>query len=162
VGPQQTPLWTPAQLDEEGRKLGKAVDWARAAKAGAFVRDPAEIMAIDGSLRVYSVLSALFLGVAFGHKSTDSFLHELLHLENLSSVDFQDALLAPAVAIVAANIGSSIFSYTQAPGKNRSKVVWGIKGLLGGPLAISQLRALSVLVTRAEQDEVDSNNNTIF
>lgn len=147
MGPQQTPLWTAETLDEEGRKLGRAVDWARQAKAGAFIQDPAEILAIDGSLRVYSVLTSLLVAFAFG-RATESVV-DAFQLD----AGLQQTLQAPALTIVLANIGSSIYSYTQASEKNRSKFVWGVKGLLGGPVAIAQLRGLDVLVTRAEQEQ---------
>ena len=147
VGPQQTPLWTPDKLDEEGRKLGRASDWARQAKAGAFIQDPAEILAIDGALRVYSIITSLFIAFAFGHV-TVGFI-DALHLDPT----LQGALQPPALTIVVANIGSSIFAYTKASDKNRSKFVWGVKGLLGGPVAVFQLSGLDELRTRAEQEQ---------
>lgn len=148
MGPLQTPLWTPDKLDEEGRKLGRASDWARKAKAGAFVQDPAEILAIDGTLRAYSVMTSLLVAFAFGQHVTGDLLDAL----DLDST-LQGTLQPPALAIVVANIGSSIFSYTKASDKNRSKFVWGVKGLLGGPVAVFQLGGLDVLVTRAEQEQ---------
>ncbi|KAI2489298.1 hypothetical protein MHU86_25291 [Fragilaria crotonensis] len=147
VGPQQTPLWTPDKLDEEGRKLGRASDWARQAKAGAFIQDPAEILAIDGGLRVYSIITSLFIAFAFGHV-TEGFI-DALHLDPT----LQGALQPPSLTIVVANIGSSIFAYTKASDKNRSKFVWGVKGLLGGPVAVFQLSGLNELRTRAEQEQ---------
>jgi hypothetical protein len=147
VGPQQTPLWTADKLDEEGRKLGRASDWARQAKAGSFIQDPAEILAIDGSLRVYSVLTSLLIAFAFG-RVTEGVI-DSLQLDH----SLQETLQVPAITVVLANIGSSFVTYTQAPEKNRSKFVWGVKGLLGGPVAISQLRSLDVLITRADKEQ---------
>jgi hypothetical protein len=135
-------------LDEQGRKQGRAVDWARQAKAGAFVKDPLEILAIDGDLRTYSVVSSLLVAFAFGQTAT----YSILDLLQLSS-DLQRTLQAPSMAILVANVGSSILAYGMAPTKNRSKFVWGIKGLFGGPLAIAQLRGSETLRTRAEIED---------
>lgn len=148
VGPRMTPDWTPEMLDEEGRKRGKAIAWARKAKAGEFVKDPFENVAIEGSLRFYCVLSALLVAFAFGASTPTA----------LSMIGIEDGapilgiLQAPALAIVVAALGSSIVSaVVLAPQKNRSKFTWAVKGLLGGPVAILELRELDGLTIRGEE-----------
>ena len=134
-------------MDQEGRKLGRAVDWARQAKAGAFLPDPAEILVIDGSLRLYSVITSLFVAFAFGRVTTG--VMDIVQL----NPSLPETLQPLAFAILVANLGSSIFGFLQAPGKNRSRFVWMIKGLLGGPVAVSQLSGLDILLTRSEQEQ---------
>lgn len=135
-------------LDEEGKKRGKAIAWAKKAKAGEFMKDPFENVAIEGSLRVYCVLSALLVAFAFG-ASTPSAL-SMIGIEDGSPV--LNVLQAPALAIVVAALGSSIMSAAiLAPQKNRSKFAWAVKGLFGGPVAVLELRELGELTIRGEE-----------
>jgi len=40
-----------------------------------------------------------------------------------------------------------------APSKNRGKIIWTVKGLMAGPLALLQLRELGDLITRQEEED---------
>jgi len=153
TSPAQTPNWTPESLDEYGRQMGKAQDWARKAKMGRFVSDPYETMDLSASFRAY-FLSVMFLfAFAFG-RSTPTLLGDFLHMSDTTSLP--QALQAPALVLTLASIGSSVVCGALfASDLNRSKWVWGMKGLIGGPLAISQIRGLDKLVTYAEQEEDD-------
>lgn len=150
TGPRLTPDWTPEMLDEEGRKRGAAQAWAKRAMAGEFVKDPAEYLAVEGSLRVYSVLVAGLAAFAFG-RATPEFMTTILGMQN--SQGLQSTLQVPALILLLAAIGSSAFcAVALAPERNRSPFVWGVKGLFGGPIALSQLRGLDALLTQEETD----------
>mmetsp|Transcript_17470 Transcript_17470/g.24281 ORF Transcript_17470/g.24281 Transcript_17470/m.24281 type:complete len:390 (+) Transcript_17470:92-1261(+) len=152
-GPRQTPDWTPEMLDEEGRKRGQTIEWVRKAKAGEFVKDPYEAVAVEGALRIYSVMTTLLVAFAFG-RATPTAL-STLDLEGSSSI--QEALQVPALAVLLAGIGSSVVAgVILAPPKNRSGTTWFIKGLFGGPLAVLELKGLGDLITRGEQEQIQS------
>ena len=157
VGPMLTPDWTPELLDEEGKKRGRAMAWARQAAAGAFVSDPYETLTVEGSLRVYSAVAALLCALAFG-KSTPYALQEWIHVGTNDVLTF---FRVPAFAAVVAAIVSGVVNFTMASGKNRSQSVWFIKGLFGGPLAISQLRELNRLSTQGEIDQQSEEINQL-
>ena len=147
TGPLQTPDWTPEKLDEWGKQQGKAMAWARKARDGEFVKDPLENLDLELPQRLYSILTALLASLVFG-KSTPTLLHNLDVDSSLASVP--DALQAPAAALLLAAVGSGVFSAIQAGSLNRNQVIWFIKGILGGPLTIRQLRGLSSLTTLGE------------
>ena len=157
VGPTLTPDWTPEMLDEEGKKRGQAIAWARQAAAGAFVLDPYESMTVEGSLRVYSAVAALLCALAFG-KSTPYALQEWLHVD---TTDIVTLLQIPALAVIVTAVGSGVVNFAMASEKNRSQSVWFIKGLFGGPLAISQLRELERLSTQGEVDQKSEESNQL-
>lgn len=148
-GPRQTPLWTPELLDEAGKKAGEAQAWARKARMGELKKDPYEILAVEGDLRVYSVFAAITVALAFG-QSTPTAL-DMVGLGSLEGlVGFSKI---PALAILAAGLGSAVANgVALAPPKKRSSFVWGIKGLMGGPLAVIQLRELDDLKTVGESE----------
>lgn len=143
VGPTLTPDWTPERLDEWGKQQGKAIAWARKAREGQFVKDPLETLDLELPQRIYSLVTALLASIAFG-RSTQSLL------DQFDSSFSTEIFRIPAAALVIASLGSSVISSVQAGGLNRSRLVWFIKGLLGGPLTVSQLRELSTLLTEAE------------
>ena len=152
VGPQQTPEWTPAMLDEEGRKAGKAMAWAEAAKAGEFQSDPYERMNVEGKLQIYSIATALLTGFAFG-KSTPAFLSLVLGGDDAAATVTGPLGLLQGLAFVLvlnAVLAGVLCGGVFAPKLNRSGFIWGVKGLAGGPLAIIQLKGLDILRTRGE------------
>lgn len=151
VGPKQTPDWTPEMLDEEGKKAGRAMSWAREQAAAEYKKDPYELLNIEGSLQVYSIFTTLIVAFAFGNSSS-KFLDILNVGSDASSL--LETLQVPALAFVVASIGSCIGCVVLASQKNRSAFVWGIKGFAGGPLAISQLRTLDGLITKGEADKL--------
>ena len=157
VGPRQTPNWTPEMLDEEGRKRGKALAWARKAKAGEFVKDPYETLVVDGSIRLYSIFAATLIAFAFGRATP--VLFEMLNAQEIASV-VQQVAQVPAVVVILAAVGSSVVNSVKlAPEKNRSQFVWGFKGLVGGPVAITELRSLDTLQTRGEMEAAEEQAN---
>lgn len=148
VGPRLTPDWTPEMLDEEGKKRGRAQAWARKARAGEFVKDPYEMLAIEGAIQAYSIFFFLLISFAFG-RATPS-LFEMMHLENVGH-NVQEIAQVPALVAILTAVGSSVVtSIILAPEKNRSQFVWAVKGLFGGPVAIAELRGLDMLQTRGE------------
>lgn len=148
IGPRLTPDWTPEMLDEEGRKRGRAQAWARKARAGEFVKDPHETLTIDGAIQLYSILVYLLTAFAFG-RATPS-LFELLHAEDIAN-SVQQLAQVPALVAVLAAVGSCVVnSAILAPERNRSQFVWAFKGLVGGPVAVAELRSLDTLQTRGE------------
>ena len=152
VGARQTPDWTPELLDEEGIKRGKAIAWARKAKAGEFVKDPFETMTIDGSIRLYSIFVAGIVAFGFG-RATPSFLEMI----NAKDSGIQEVIQVPALIALLVAVGSSVVnSVVMAPEKKRSQFVWAVKGLFGGPVAMAQLRTLDPLQTREEQGMSDN------
>jgi hypothetical protein len=152
-----TPDWTPERIDEEGRRRGRAIAWARKAKEGAFKKDPFETMNIEGPLRIYSAVVFPLVALAFG-KATPTLFHLLDQDEVGKSVI--GILQAPALAIVLASIVSSIYAGALLAGeKNRNRFIWTIKALFGGPVAISQLRGLDPLITQGESDRLKESAN---
>ncbi|ACI64618.1 predicted protein [Thalassiosira pseudonana CCMP1335] len=147
-GPRQTPLWTPEKLDEAGRKAGEAQAWARKARMGELKKDPFEILAVEGELRVYSIVVAFTVALAFGNATPTA-----LRMLGVGSDDMLDVFRVPALALLAAGFGSCLMNaLVLAPPKRRSSFVWGLKGLFGGPLSIRQLRELDDLMTIGESE----------
>ena len=155
TGPKQVPDWTPERIDEQAKKTGEAIAWAKKAKAGQFKKDPDEILAIEGGLQAYCMASALTVAFAFGRASPSAL--KLLGLTDDAAHGLLDAAQVPALALLVASLGSAVVSsIVLAPGKNRSGFVWGVKGLAGGPLAIFRLQGLDPLITQAEADKLAS------
>jgi len=147
VGPRQTPLWTAEKLDEAGRKAGQAQAWARKQRMGELRKDPFEVLAVEGTLRVYSIFVAIAIALAYG-QSTPTALTMLGYESDNNALDF---FRVPSLALAVAGLGSAILNgVALAPGKKRSSFVWALKGLFGGPLAVKQLRELDELKTIGE------------
>lgn len=147
VGPKLTPDWTAEKLDEYGKSRGRALAWARKAKLGEFMKDPNETLDLPIPFKLYSIFSFFLIAFAFGRATPNL----------LSQVDMptttMELLQGPAVALILASASSMFFcGGILAPSKNRSKFVWSIKGLMAGPVAISQLRGLDDLITREESE----------
>jgi hypothetical protein len=152
VSPQLTPDWTAEKLDEYGKSRGRALAWARRARMGEFVEDPLETLDLPFSFKAYAVLSAFFVALAFG-KATPNLLAQLD-----MATDSLEILQLPALAIVVASLGSAAFNgVVLAPSKNRRNWVWVVKGLLAGPLSVSQLRGVDTLLTRKEEEDIQES-----
>jgi len=150
IGPKQTPEWTVERIDEYTKQQGKAIDWARRAKLGEFVRDPLESLDLDMMKRFYMVMTILETSIAFG-RSSPQFL-QMIGMSDSSGL--LSALQVPGLVLVVANLASSIYcGILEAPPKNRSGTVWAVKGFLGGPLAIMELRNAETLITRGEIEQ---------
>ena len=134
-------------LDKYGKSRGRALAWARRAKLGEFVKDSEEALDLPLVYRAYATFSAFLVAFAFG-RATPNLLSQFD-----MSTGTMELVQAPALAILVASLGSSIVSgVVLAPSKNRNSFVWGVKGLLAGPVAISQLRGLDDLITREEKE----------
>lgn len=149
TGPQMTPDWTPEMLDEEGRKRGRAQSWVRKQRAGELQSDPYEDLRIEGGLRAYCMTVALVISFGFG-RSTPTALASILDGDNADAII--SAAQVPALAFVAAAIGScAVAAVLLAPERKRNAFVWGVKGFMGGPLAVLELKGLEELQLRGEE-----------
>lgn len=147
-GPRQTPLWTPEKLDEAGKRAGEAQAWARKARMGELKKDPFEVLAVEGELRLYSIIVATTISFAFGNSSKQA-----LAMVSIGSDELLEFLKIPALALLAAGLGSGLVNaVVLAPPKKRNGFIWGVKGLMGGPLAVRQLRELDDLKTIGESE----------
>lgn len=156
TGPKMVPDWTPEKIDEQAARAGKAIAWAKKAKAGEFKRDPYEILSIEGSLQWYCTFTVLLVAFSFGRASSQAL--GMAGIDADATRSLLDTLQAPALALVLAGVGSSVACAAfLAPGKNRSGFVWAVKGLLGGPLAVLQLRGLDTLITRGEAEAAEKS-----
>lgn len=152
TGPRLTPDWTPELIDEYTKKQGKAIDWARRARLGEFVQDPLEVLDLNTMMRVYLAFSVMEVSFAFG-RSTPAFFDKI-GIEDVSG-ELLPLLQVPGLALAIANIGSSIFcGAVLAPPLNRNPFVWYLKGFLGGPLALFELRNAKALITRGETEQL--------
>lgn len=154
TGPRQTPDWTPERLDEYAKMQGKAQSWARRAKLGEFVKDPFETMDSPVEFRLYAVFTAWFIAFAFG-RATPAFLSDVVGSWTSTDIrNLTDGLHVPALALGLASLGSSaVCAALLAPERNRSVLVWAVKGFFGGPLAVRQLRELDQLITLEDQQK---------
>jgi hypothetical protein len=157
TGPKLTPDWTPQRLDEWGRQQGRVESWARQAKQGAFVGDPLESFdSLLVSQRLYGMGTALLTALAFG-RATPNLIALLVALDSGNGaampISVTVALQIPAVALLVASLGSSVYCAVTASQKNRSLYVWAVKGFMGGPITVQQLSSLSVLITRQEMQD---------
>ena len=142
-----TPEWTPERLDEEGKRQGRAQAWARRARAGELKSDPYEQLSIEGGLRIYSILTSLFVSFAYGKSSNAALIYLLGSDKDVSNI--LELAQIPAFALILACIGSSVVSAIfLAPSKKRNGFVWAVKGLMGGPVAVLELSGLDELKTR--------------
>jgi hypothetical protein len=152
VSPQLTPDWTAEKLDEYGKSRGRALAWARRARLGEFVEDPFETLDLPFPFKVYAVMSAFLVALAFG-RATPNLLVQL----DMSTGSLE-ILQVPALAVLVASVGSAVVNgVVLAPSRNRSNWVWVFKGLLAGPLAAAQLRGLEMLVTREEEEDTQQS-----
>ena len=134
-------------LDEAGKKAGEAQAWAKRARMGELKKDPFETLSVEGELRVYSIVVAVTVALGYGHATPRA-------LEMIGgSGNMFELLQIPALALIVAGLGSAVANgVILAPPKRRSSFVWGVKGLMGGPLAVLQLRELDDLKTVGESE----------
>ena len=117
------------------------------------VTDDAELLVLNLPMTAYCLFTWFLSAFAYG-KSTPTFLN----MVGISDTSFSELLQAPGLILILACIGSSIFGATVlAPPLNRSSLVWGFKGLCGGPFAILELRELEPLISRAEFEKENFN-----
>jgi len=143
-GPRMTPDWTAAQLDERGRVQGRAASWVRDVKSRKF--DPSESFSLTFGQQAYLCLSALATATGYG-KSTPAALNAM-GLESGAA----DPVKVLSLICVFLSIGSAVASaIVLAPQKNRDVTVWGIKGLVGGPLTALDLLGLDSIEVGEEE-----------
>lgn len=146
-----TPEWTPERLDEEGRRQGRAQAWIRKARAGEFKSDPYEQLRVEGGSRVYSIITALTVAFAYGNASEKALEFILGNKE--SGVAVLEVVQIPALVLLLVCVGSSVFSgAVLAPSKKRNSFVWSVKGLMGGPVTVFELRGLDELQIRGMEN----------
>ena len=117
-------------LDEEGRRAGKAISWARAARAGEFMSDPYEHVNVEGGLQIYSIVSTLIVAFYFGKASPS-----LLTMLDLPEEDVFSLFRVPAYIILTASLISSVTAgFILAPQQNRNRLAWFVKGFAGGKM----------------------------
>jgi hypothetical protein len=142
-------------LDQYTKEQGRAQSWAKKARLGEFVNDPEEDMLnVPIFFRFYCILAAFEICFAFG-KSTAT----VLQWFNIDGA--VGGLLAPLqvlglILAVSSIVGGVACGFLLAPERNRSSFVWTVKGLIGGPLAVGQLRELEALITQGEKQELES------
>ena len=97
------------------------------------------------------MLTGLLAASAFG-KSSPVFLKLSGLITDDSAIQvFLNTLEAPAIGLLIASLGSSVACLVYASEKNRSPVVWSVKGLLGGPLALRSLRESGSLQKQSQR-----------
>jgi len=143
--------WTAERLDEWGKRRGRTLAEMEREQLESVVLDGMETTELDLVQRVYSIATGLVVATAFG-RATPAFLSQVLSLypSPQDTAGLLDALKAPAAALLLASIGSCAACAVQAPEKQRNPVVWAVKGLMGGPFAVRQLRELPRLLTGRE------------
>jgi len=143
-GPRQTPDWTLEKLDEKGRKRREVLQ----ARGGKFTKDQYESLNIEGSMQRYSIFAAAFIAFALSNASSNSL--ELLNLGATASILLHVMQYIALKLVIIQAVACILCGAVFAPTKNRSRFVWGVKGLVGGPLAIMQLNKLDELMTLDE------------
>ena len=116
---------------------------------GELKKDPYELLAVEGTLRVYSIFAVITTALAFG-KATPT----VLNMAGTGADELIDFVRIPGLVLSVAAAGSAaVNAVFLAPPKRRSSIVWGLKGLMGGPLAVIQLRELGDLKTFGESQD---------
>lgn len=144
TGPKWTPNWTAEQLDEEGKRRGQAISWARKAKEGEYATDPYEALRAEREQRLYAMFASLFISITYG-KSTSTFLTFTVGLDSTKVQPLLELLQYPALAVALAAFGSCGVNWFMAREKKRSGFVWAVKGFMGGPNSIMELKNLNDL-----------------
>ena len=144
TGPKWTPNWTAEQLDEEGKRRGQAISWARKAREGEYATDPYEALRVEKEQRLYAIFASLFISITYG-KSTSTFLTSTVGLDSTKVQPLLELLQYPALAVVLAAFGSCGVNWFMAREKKRNGFVWAVKGFMGGPISIMELKNLNDL-----------------
>ena len=125
---------------------------------GEFVKDPEEVLDLPFGIRLYTVATLWLLAIAFGRSTPTFFVDTTGLIDTIEDARrLMESLEIPASALGLASFGSAIAcSVILAPQKNRSPLVWGIKGLCGGPVAVRQLVGLDKLITFQDQEDSEA------
>ena len=106
-----------------------------------------ERFTLSGTQRFYFVLSSFSTAFAHGRASQELLISgpKLLGLDaSTFSISIEIADIISNILIIFAVVSCS-YSFKTAGLKNRNRLVWSVKGLLGGPLSAIQLRDLDDL-----------------
>lgn len=152
TGPKWTPDWTAERLDEEGKRQGQAISWARRAKEGQYIQDADEEILVQNESRLYATFSSFLVSIAFGRSSLD-FMITLIGIDLDQAQSFLEILKYPALSVGVAAFLSSGISVLLAKEKNRNQFVWAVKGFMGGPVSIMLLRNLDPLQQQLQNKE---------
>ena len=139
---KMTPDWTPERIDEWAVQQKRASTWVRQSQDGKFLPDPYENLDLALDQRIFSLISTALFASSFG-KSTPAFLELLDSSLGQGAEELFSAVQVPAAILGLLAVGSSIVCATQAPEKNRSRFIWLVKGLFGGPFACQPIRRRS-------------------
>jgi hypothetical protein len=122
-----------------------------------------ETMDLIPSQRIYSIIFMIIVTIAYG-RATPQFVsmmtHNTIHSlssslsSSSSSTDTMNEMIpilqGMALGLFLTAIGSSIAAVFLAQNQNRSTSIWAIKGLLGGPFTVQQLRNLDPIIPMEE------------
>jgi hypothetical protein len=138
--------WTVERLDAWSRQQKELQVWANRERERKIQADVVENFDSLGLGKLMSVVTALTTALAFG-RSTPA-LYTLLQRDDDAAELAVVRVLA--VALLIASAGSAAYCGSVAPTLQRSRTLWTIKGLLGGPVAVRQLQSADRLQTAGE------------
>jgi hypothetical protein len=138
--------WTVERLDAWSRQQKELQVWANRERERKIQADVVENFDSLGMGKLVSVVTALTTALAFGRSTP--VLYMLLQRDDDAAELAVVRVLAVALLIVSA--GSAAYCGSVAPTLQRSRTLWTIKGLLGGPVAVRQLQSADRLQTAGE------------
>jgi hypothetical protein len=101
-----------------------------------------ERFTLDASKRIYLSFVAAAITLAHGHTSVDIVERGIGGDVMATVISFSNVASS---ALIAASLTSAFASIQKAQEKKRNVFVWGMKGILGGPLAVRDLTTLPSL-----------------
>jgi hypothetical protein len=137
--------WTVERLDAWSRQQKELQIWANRERERKIQADAVENFDSLGVGKLVSIGTAFTTAFAFG-RATPTFWVTLLQ-HDLAELAIVQAL---AVALLCTCAGSAGYCGYLAPQLQRSRTLWTLKGLLGGPVAVLQLRSADRLQTAGE------------
>jgi hypothetical protein len=152
----QQAFTTAQRLDVElARGAGRASSWAAAKRQE---REKTKKVRTENAMyesmdslstpqRVFSVVTWLLVALAYGQASPRFFTQVVPVAPSPSALsELLESLQVPATAFLLTSLGSAVASGFLAQTKGRNLGSWAVKGFLGGPLTIRQLRDLQPIV----------------
>lgn len=137
--------WTVERIDAWALQQKELQSWARKERERKVQADKLENFDSLGLGKLTSVVTAFTTAFAFG-RATPALWESVLQRD----MDELVAVKAIAATFLLASVGSSAYCGQVAPQLQRSRTLWMIKGLLGGPVAIQQLQSADRLQTAGE------------
>jgi hypothetical protein len=163
----QQAFTTAQRLDVElARGAGRASSWAAAKRKE---REKTKKVRTENAMyesmdslstpqRVFSVVTWSLVALAYGQASPQFFTQVLPVAPSPAALsELLESLQVPATALLVTSLGSAVACGFMAQTKGRNLGSWAVKGFLGGPLTIRQLRDLQPIVdaTSIANEEVD-------